>query len=139
MLEVVKDRVDSIHAGQRCMAEELRAIKISLPVQRKPLSKRTQQLHVIATWNRRNGICPACSVTPVCDVNGRLPGAEFDHYISRSQARLTQTWLICGECNRQLIDTDHRASAHAAFAAYQSALRPLLSRQLPMNLAEEKM
>jgi hypothetical protein len=138
MLEIVKDRVESIHAGQRSMAEELRAIKTSLPMQRKPLSRRTQAIQIHATLTRRNGLCACCQETPVVDANGRLPGAEFDHAYSRNQARVTQTWLVCGECNQRLINTDFRAAARSAFEAYQAALKPLLGRQLPMDLADDR-
>jgi hypothetical protein len=41
MLEIVRDRVESIHAGQRSMTAEIREIKANLPQQRKPLSPRT--------------------------------------------------------------------------------------------------
>jgi hypothetical protein len=134
MLEIVKDRVESIHAGQRTVVEELRALQKSMPMQRKPLSRRTQAIHIHATLTRRNGLCPCCQETPVCTDAGRLSDAEFDHAYSRNQARVTQTWLVCGECNQRLINTDFRAAARSAFEAYQMALKPLLGRQLPMDL-----
>src|SRR5579862_5067386 len=62
VLEIVRDRVESIHASQRTLQEQLRDIKVSLPMQRKPLSRRTQQLHIMATLTRRNGLCPCCQV-----------------------------------------------------------------------------
>jgi hypothetical protein len=37
MLEMVRDRVDSIHAGQRTLTVEVREIQASLPRQGKPL------------------------------------------------------------------------------------------------------
>jgi hypothetical protein len=67
-----------------------------------------------------------------------LPGAEFDHAYSRNQARVTQTWLVCGECNQRLISTDFRAAARSAFESYQAALKPLLGRQLPMDLSDDR-
>jgi hypothetical protein len=137
LLPVVLEIVRSIHAGQRSMAEELRAIKTSLPMQRKPLSRRTMAIHIHATLTRRNGLCPCCQETPVCDANGRLQGAEFDHFFARDKNRVGQVWLTCGACNRRLIDTDFKAAARSAFEAYQAALKPLLSKQLPMDLREK--
>lgn len=46
MLEVVRDRVESIHASQHTLAEELRDIRANLPLQRRPLSRKAQLLHI---------------------------------------------------------------------------------------------
>lgn len=135
MLEVVRDRVESIHAGQRVVTAELKEIMASLPAQRRPLSRRAQEMHVRAIWSRRNGLCPCCQETPVCAASGRLQGSEFDHWYSRHQNRVTQTWLICSECNQQLLNTDYKAGARSAFEAYQQALRPFLGRQIPLGLS----
>jgi hypothetical protein len=135
MLEIVRDRVESIHAGQRSMTTEIREIKANLPQQRKPLSPRTQEIHVRAVWSRRNGLCPCCQETPVCTAVDRLEGAEYDHWYTRNQNRVTQTWLVCGDCNRRMIDTDFKASARSAFESYQQALRPFMgNRQMPLGL-----
>jgi hypothetical protein len=72
----------------------------------------------------------------VCTEDGRLPGAEYDHFFARDKNRVGQTWLVCGEFNTRLLDTDYKAWARSAFEAYQAALKPLLSRQLPMDLEE---
>ena len=134
MLEVVRERVESIHAGQRSMTEELREIRQNLPQQRRPLSPRTQALHVSVTLGRRNGLCPCCQSVPVCNEHGRLAGAEFDHFFSRSQNRATQTWLVCGECNQQFNNTEFKAAARSAFEAYQQALKPFLGgRQIGLG------
>jgi hypothetical protein len=135
MLEVVKDKVDAIHAGQKTLVAEVREIRVNLPAQRRPLSKRTQGIHIRATWARRNGLCPCCQAEPVCTDSGKLEGSEFDHWYSRNQNRVTQTWLVCGDCNRRLLDTDFKAAARSAFESYQQALRPLMgNRQLPLKL-----
>lgn len=135
MLELVRDRVEAVQSGQRAIAEELRDIRASLPMQRKPLSPRTEALHVRVTLTRRNGLCPCCQEAPVCTDAGRLPGAEFDHWYSRGQNRPKQTWLVCRECNQQLRDTDFKAAARAAFESYQQALRPFLNaRQMNLGL-----
>ncbi len=116
------------------MWADLREIKASLPVQRRALSTRTREIHIRATWARRNGLCPCCQTVPVCTADGRLETAEFDHWFSRHQSRVTQTWLICADCNRKLRDTDFKASVRSAFEAYQLALKPLLARQMPLAL-----
>ena len=134
VLEIVRDRVESIHAGQRSMADELREIKASLPQQRKPLSPKVQDIRVI--WSRRNGLCPCCQETPVCSESGRIDGAEYDHWYSRSQNRVTQTWLVCGPCNQKLRDTEYKFNARSAFEAYQAALKPFVGRQIPLGLSD---
>lgn len=136
MLEVVHNEVKSLQAGQRAVTAELREIRQSLPQQRRPLSRRTQEIHLRATWARRNGLCPCCQETPVCDESGRLEGSEFDHWYARLQNCVTQTWLVCGDCNRRLLDTDFKASARSAFEAYQMAVKPFMGgRQIPLALA----
>ncbi|MGA7239710.1 MAG: hypothetical protein WBY44_28785 [Bryobacteraceae bacterium] len=95
VVESVRETVQAIHASQRSIAEELRGIKTSLPMQRRPLSRRTQSLHLHATLTRRNGLCPCCQETPVCTDIGRLSGAEYDHFFARDKNRVSQTWLQC--------------------------------------------
>jgi hypothetical protein len=141
MLEVVRDRVEAVHAGQKTLTAEVRDIKANLPLLRRPLSRRAQELHLRVIWSRRNGLCPCCQETPVCNASGRLDGSEFDHWYSRNQNRVTQTWLVCGDCNRRMLDTDFKSTARSAFEAYQQALRPFMgNRQIPFNLVplEEK-
>jgi hypothetical protein len=42
-------------------------------------------------------------------------------------------WLVCGDCNRRLLDTDFKAAARSAFESYQQALRPVMgNRQIPL-------
>lgn len=126
--------VESIHVSQCAVTAELREIKANLPAQRRPLSPGTQAIHVRATWARRNGFCPCCQTEPVCTESERLEGAEFDHWYSRNQNRVTQTWLICRDCNQRLTDTDFKATARSAFESYQQALRPFMSRQIALPL-----
>jgi hypothetical protein len=137
MLEVVRERVEAIHAGQRELSAEVRDIKASLPQQRRPLSVRTQEIHIRATWARRNGLCPCCQDTPVCTALGRLDGAEYDHWYSRNQNRVSQTWLVCRTCNSLMNNTDFKAAARSAFESYQQAVRPFVQkRQIPLTLVD---
>jgi hypothetical protein len=126
MLEIVRDRVEAIHTGQRELSAQVRDIKASLPKQRKPLSPRTQDIHLRVTWARRNGLCPCCQQTAVCDALGRVGDSEYDHWYGRSQNRVTQTWLVCRACNSLLNNTDFKAAGRSAFESYQMALRPFL-------------
>jgi hypothetical protein len=134
-LQVVRDRVESLHAQQKILVEGLRDLRDNLPQQRRPLSRRTQSLHIEAVLRKRAGLCPCCQETPVADDQGRLAGAEFDHWYSRSQNGVKQTWLICGPCNARLaIDTEFKAACRSSFEAFQQALRPLLSKQTQFTL-----
>jgi hypothetical protein len=138
MLEIVRGPVESIHASHRAVTAELREIKANLPAQRRSPPARTQAIHVGATWAsaRRNGVCPGCQTEPVCTDTERLESAEFDHWYSRNQNRAAQAWLVCGECNRRLLDTDYKASARSAFGAYQQALGPVMgARQISLVLS----
>jgi hypothetical protein len=96
-------------------------------MQRRPLSASTQRLHIKVIATRRNGLCPCCQEVPVCTEAGKLSDAEYDHWFSRDKNRLTQTWLVCAECNQRLRDTDFKSRARSAFEAYQQALQPFLS------------
>ena len=136
MLEVVRDRVEAVHEGQRALTAEVLGIKASLPMQRRPASKRTEEIHIKATWAKRNGLCPNCQETPVVSATGRLEGSELDHWHSRNVARVTAVWIVCRACNARLCDPDFKAASRSNFEAYQAAVRPLLSgRQAPLCLS----
>ena len=52
----------------------------------------------------------------------------------RNQNRVTQTWLVCAECNQRLLDTEFKSEARSAFESYQAALRPFLGgRQIALG------
>ncbi len=124
--ERLVEQVERIASTQRFIAAAVVEIRKNLPMQRRPLSERTRNLHVQAVLTRRNGLCPCCQETTICNADGKLPGAEFDHWYSRSQNRPQQTWLVCEECNRQLRNHEFKAAARSAFESYQQALRPFL-------------
>ena len=134
MLEVVRDRVESIHAGQKAVMEDLRDVKANLPMQRRAVSKRTEAIHVLAVWTRRNGLCPCCQEVQVVDEFQRLPGSEIDHWLNRANNRPNAVWIVCGPCNRKLVNAEFKATAQPAFASFQAALKPLLTnRQIPIS------
>ena len=68
----------------------------------------------------------------MCNQDGRLPGAEFDHWYARNRARAEETWLICSACNQRLNDTEFKAGVRSAFESYQIALRGLLQTRQTM-------
>jgi hypothetical protein len=132
-LEVVRERVESLHATQRAVVEGLRDIKQSLPVQRRPLPRRVQAIHITVTAARRNGFCPCCAAVRVCTDTEKLAGAEFDHFFARNKTKVHETWLICESCNRDLLNSDFKNAARSAFEAYQLAVKPFLaSPQAPL-------
>jgi len=118
-------RLERIHYGQLTLCAQVKDLRESLPMQRRSLSRWAQQIHIDVINTRRNGLCPCCQETAVCNRDGRLPGAEYDHWYTRNRARAEATWLICGTCNARLNDTDFKASVRSAFEAYQIALRRL--------------
>jgi hypothetical protein len=126
VITVLSQKLDRIHSGQLVLCAQVKDLRESLPMQRRPLSRWAQKIHVDVTYTRRNGLCPCCQETPVCNQDGRLPRAEFDHWYARNRARAEETWLVCGSCNARLNDTDFKASVRSAFESYQLALRRML-------------
>jgi len=129
--QVENPAIEQLQRELRFVAETVTTILDNLPVQRRPLSESTRALHVRVTWERRNGLCPCCQTVPVCTAEGKLPGAEHDHWYSRHRNRAEETWLVCGDCNRRLESTPFKGSVRSAFEAYQLALRPFLDDAQP--------
>jgi hypothetical protein len=136
VISILSQKLDRLHSGQLVLCAQVKDLRESLPMQRRPLSRWVQRMHVEATYTRRDGLCPCCQQTPVCNQDGRLPGAEFDHWYGRNRARAEETWLICSGCNQRLNDTEFKAGVRSAFESYQLALRRVLqaqqSRQSPL-------
>jgi hypothetical protein len=129
--------LERVQRDLRFVAQTVTAILDGLPIQRRPLAESTKALHVRVTWLRRNGYCPCCQQADVCGVDGKLPGAEFDHWYGRSRNRPEETWLVCRDCNRQLENTDFKAAMRSAFESYQLAVRPFLGgRRAQQDLFE---
>jgi hypothetical protein len=121
--------LERLHRDVRYVSETVSVILDSLPIQRRPLAEWTKALHVRVTQLRRNGFCPCCQQMTVCNSQGRLEGAEFDHWYARYRNGAEETWLVCAPCNRSLEVTSYKAAVRSAFEAYQLALRPFLSGQ----------
>lgn len=126
--------LDRVQRDLRFVAQTVTAILDGLPVQRRPLAESTKALHVQVTWMRRNGYCPCCQRVDVCGVDGKLPAAEFDHWYGRSRNRPEETWLVCRDCNRQLENTEFKATMRSAFEAYQQALRQFSASEQSRSL-----
>jgi len=125
MLETQLTTEDALHREVRFIGEAVREILRGLPVQRRPLSETTKELHIQATLARRAGYCPCCQRVKVCSPYGRLEAAEFDHFYARHRNGPAETWLVCQACNRQLEDPAFKTSVRCCFDAYQQALNAL--------------
>jgi hypothetical protein len=126
----ISDKLDRIHSTQLALCAQVKDVRVNLPVQRRPLSRWDQQIHIEVLNSKRGGLCPACESVRVCDENGRRPGAEYDHWFSRHRNRAEESWLVCEECNRRLNNTEFKSSVRSAFESYQLALgRVLQERQ----------
>jgi hypothetical protein len=113
------DRIER-HLG--FLSSSIAAILDALPIPRRALSDSTKALHVRVTLERRNGFCPCCQQVTVCTIDGRLAGAQFDHFYGRNRNAPDETWLVCERCNRELEMPPFKASARNAFYAYQAAV-----------------
>jgi hypothetical protein len=118
--------LDRIERSLSFLSAATAAILDGLPVQRRALTDTTKVLHVRVTIARRNGYCSCCQRVRVCDVERRLPGAEFDHWYGRHRSGPDETWLVCGACNRELETTQFKSNVRSSFEAYQHALRGFL-------------
>jgi hypothetical protein len=123
VISMFSDELDRLHFTQLASCEQVKDLRVSLPMQRRPLSRWAQQLHVEVVRTKRNGPCPCCQETPIVNEHGRLPDLEFDHWYNRSRARAEETWAVCSRCNARLNDTEFKASVRSAFESYQLALR----------------
>ena len=75
-----------------------------------------------------NNNCPCCMKT--------LKDPQVDHFHCRSWGGLHDTWLICGQCNRDLYHGQLiRAEILPRFTTYQSHLKNFIGgEQLPLLL-----
>ncbi|HLX43604.1 MAG TPA: hypothetical protein VKR43_09230 [Bryobacteraceae bacterium] len=121
------DPIERLQRDMQFLTATATVILDSLPIQRRPLSDATKLLHCKVTWTRRNGLCACCQRQPVCTAEGKLPGAEFDHWYARHRNGPEESWLVCAPCNRSLEATHYKAAVRSAFEAYQLALRPFLA------------
>jgi len=120
-------KIERLEAGQRQLTSAVEDLAGRVGERRRNLSAWAKSLHVTCVAARRNGICPCCQEVPVCTPEGRVDGAEYDHWYGRWRNRAEETWLVCALCNQKLnTSTVFKDRARSAFEAYQQALRPLL-------------
>jgi hypothetical protein len=111
-----------LSARSNFVSAGLAAILENMPRPRRELSESTKALHLRVTLERRNGYCPACQQQRVCDAEGKLPNAQYDHFYGRNRNAPDETWLVCAPCNRELEIPAFKASVRSAFYAYQAAV-----------------
>jgi hypothetical protein len=121
--------LEGLRRDLRFVSEGIATILENLPVQRRPLSDATRELHIRVTWLRRNGFCPCCQREWVCREGEKLPGAEFDHFFARHRNGPEESWLVCGSCNARLENVHFKTHVRATFDAYQQALRVFLGAE----------
>ena len=130
VITMTSEKLDQFQSNQLTLCAQVKVLRASLPLQRRQLSRWVQQVHVDVVRAKRNGLCPCCQETKIIGENGRLPGAEYDHWYSRNRARAEETWLVCEPCNSNLKRPEFKAGSRSAFESYQLALRRFLqSRQ----------
>jgi len=122
-IAVITERLDRLHSGQNLLSAQVKDLRESLPLQRRPASAWVQRIHAEVVWTRRNGMCPCCQEVPVCNEQGRLPGSEIDHWYGRHRNGVTEVWLCCRGCNQRLNDSEFKAGVRGAFEALQMAVR----------------
>ena len=121
--------LESLRRDLRFVSENVSMILDNLPVQRRPLSDATKELHLRVTWLRRNGYCPCCQREWVVRDGERLPGTEFDHFFARHRNGPEETWLVCGDCNRRLEVVHYKTAVRSTFESYQQALRVFITAE----------
>jgi hypothetical protein len=75
---------------------------------------------------RRSGRCPLSGDKLVDNDGGLLPGAECDHFYSRTYNALNGGWLISASENKKLRNPAYRASITTRFLAFHSELEQWL-------------
>lgn len=96
---------------------------------RKHLKARTKQNHISVVARYYGGKCPCCLETLIVNSAGpprALATLEFDHWLSKSNNAENATWPVCGKCNSELRNIDHKNN-HVAphFQSYQNRRREL--------------
>lgn len=89
VIGMLSEKLERLHSGQVMLCAQVKDLSASLPVQRRPLSRWAQQIHVDVVRGKRNGLCPCCQETRIVGETGRLPGSEFDH--RQSQGTLQES------------------------------------------------
>lgn len=102
--------------GFKDVRHEIEQIK-----QRKPLSKKTARKHLAICASAFAGKCPCCGTAKIVGEDGSKENnvLEYDHWVSKSQAALSETWPVCKSCNIKLKQHDFKMESRTYFEAYQ--------------------
>lgn len=106
---------------ERTLCEyDKRLLELEIKTERRQRPKRkVVNVHKGAVKNLYGNRCPCCM--------GDLKKPELDHFFSRSWGGVTDTWLICSECNQGLYQGRLvRAEILPRFQAYQAHLKSFL-------------
>ena len=122
-IAVIAERLDRLHSGQNLLSAQVKDLRESLPVQRRPASHWTRAMHISVVQSKRNGFCPCCQKTRIVNEEGSLPCLQIDHWFARNRAYITETWAVCSDCNASLNNPDFKTAHRSAFESYQVAVR----------------
>jgi hypothetical protein len=87
---------------------------------RRNLTKKTKADHHKIIARSYGGLCPCCANTKIVGDDGlKTTDLEWEHWISKSQSELSQTWSVCKACNNDLKRHDFKAEAETCFKTYQ--------------------
>lgn len=68
-------KLERLLSTQLTVCEQLKDLRMCLPMQRRPLSGWGQRIHVEVLNAKRGGLCPCCEEVRVCSDEGRMQGA----------------------------------------------------------------
>jgi hypothetical protein len=97
---------------------------------RRNLSEATKANHCRIVSIFYSGKCPCCQDVRIIDECGfKIPNIlEYDHWLSKTQPGLSQTWPVCKSCNTELKKQDVKAAARSFFETYQKRRSQLHDR-----------
>lgn len=100
-------------------------------VKRKAFSRKTTRIHMAVVAEFFGHRCPQCNRFVILERLGQLKKgvAEKDHWLSKDNANLTATWIICNECNRRKEHSLDLGEMETQFKAYQLQVKRYLGRQ----------
>lgn len=112
----MQDGFSSVNSQIASVHHEIEQIR-----QRRPLSIKTKRRHLSICLTLFGGKCPCCCNVKIVREDGTKESdlLEYDHWVSKSQASLSETWPVCKTCNMKLKQHDFKAESRTYFEAYQ--------------------
>lgn len=102
--------------------------RVAAHVPRKAITESVKRRHR-AVLTALGGRCPCCGLARVLDDDGRVHGAEWDHFYSRERRAFAEVWLVCRPCHLRMAD---RTKFAAAFEAFQQRAATLEAGQMAL-------